>query len=338
MADGDTINVIVAVDFPDELIARLREVSPRLHVEHYFPNIPDRAMENAEILFTTQPLPKPEQAPNLRWIQLYSAGANHVMDAPIMQVEDIDVTTTSGIHATPISEFCLALMLAFTYKLQDVLALQARGEWNDDRHLRFNPVPLRGQTLGIVGYGSIGRELARAADALGMKVLATKRDVMHPADEDSYHEPGTGDPEGEIPARLYPPEALGSMAQECDFLVIIAPLTPDTHHMVNAAVLKQMKTTAVLINVGRGAVVDEAALIEALQSSRIAGAGLDVFEQEPLPASSPLWKLDNVIITPHIAGLHATYDEEAVAVFAENLQRYLDGRPLLNLVHRERGY
>jgi phosphoglycerate dehydrogenase-like enzyme len=128
------------------------------------------------------------------------------------------------------------------------------------------------------------------------------------------------------------------MARECDFLVLIAPLTDDTRHMVNAAVLKQMKKNAVLINVGRGAVVDEAALIEALQARRIAGAGLDVFEQEPLPPDSPLWKLDNVIISPHVAGSSVTYDDKAAELFAENLQRYLDGRPLLNRVHREHGY
>ena len=169
-------------------------------------------------------------------------------------------------------------------------------------------------------------------------MLATKRDVMHPADEDSYHEPGTGDPEGEIPLRLYPPQALASMARECDFLVVTTPLTDDTHHLVSAAVLKAMKKTAVLINVARGAVVDEAALIETLQVRRIGGAALDVFEQEPLPPESPLWKLDNVIVAPHIAGSFSTYDEKGALLFAENLERYLDGRPLLNRVQRERGY
>jgi phosphoglycerate dehydrogenase-like enzyme len=138
--------------------------------------------------------------------------------------------------------------------------------------------------------------------------------------------------------RLYPPEAVGSMARECDFLVVTAPLTDATHHMVDAAVLKQMKKTAVLINVGRGAVIDESALIDALQARRIAGAGLDVFEQEPLPADSPLWKLDNVIVSPHVSGWSTVYNEKAVAVFAENLQCYLDGRPLLNRVRREHGY
>lgn len=338
MADGDTINVVVVVDVSDELINQLREVSPRLHVERHYPNVPEKTLANAEILFTSRTLPKPEQAPNLRWIQLFSAGVNHVTDEPIIQEDDVEVTTTSGIHATPMSEFCLTMMLAFNYKLPKMLELQAKTEWTDHTQHVFEPQPLRGQTLGIVGYGSIGRELARIADALGMTVLATKRDVMHPADEGSYTEPGTGDSEGEIPARLYPPEAIGSMSRECDFLVVTAPLTDATYHMIDAAVLKQMKKTAVLINVGRGAVIDEAALIDALRTKRIAGAGLDVFEVEPLPADSPLWTLDNVIVSPHVSGWHTTYNENAVAVFAENLQRYVDGRPLLNRMQREHGY
>ncbi len=288
-------------------------------------------------MFTGRVLPKPEQVPHLRWIQLYSAGINHVIKEPIFASEDIEVTTTSGIHATPMSEYCLTMMLAFTYKLPKMLALQAKAEWEHDEGV-FEPHPLRGQTLGIVGYGNIGRELARIVDAMGMKVLATKRDVMHPADDNSYREAGTGDPEGDIPARLYPSEALGSMARECDFLVITTPLTAATHHMVNAAVLKQMKKTAVLINVARGAVIDEAALIETLQAHKIGGAALDVFEQEPLPADSPLWKLDNVILSPHVSGSSTTYNEKAATLFAENLQRYLDGLPLLNRVERARGY
>ncbi len=338
MADSETISVVVTAPFPDAVLEQVREISPRLRIEHYTAAVPDKVWANAEILYTGRGVPTPEQAPRLRWIQLYSAGINHVAKEPIVQSENVELTTASGIHATPMSEFCLAMMLAFTYKLPRLLQQQARVEWNDDRQTAFNPVPLRGQTVGIVGYGSIGRELARAADALGMSVLATKRDVMHPADEDSYHEPGTGDPEGEIPLRLYPPQALASMARECDFLVVTTPLTDDTHHLVSAAVLKAMKKTAVLINVARGAVVDEAALIETLQVRRIGGAALDVFEQEPLPPESPLWKLDNVIVAPHIAGSFSTYDEKGALLFAENLERYLDGRPLLNRVQRERGY
>ena len=338
MADSETINVVVALNISDAILNRLREVSPRLHVERLYPTVPDKAWTTVDILFTSNVFPKPEQAPNLRWVQLYSAGINHVVNEPIISADSLEVTTASGIHATPMSEFSLAMMLAFSYKLPKMLEFQGQARWVADRDSIFSPTPLRGQTLGIVGYGNIGRELARAADALGMKVLATKRDVMHPADDDSYHEAGTGDPDGEIPLRLYPPQALASMARECDFLVITTPLTDATRHMVDATVLKAMKKTAVLINVARGAVVDEAALIDALQAHRIGGAALDVFEQEPLPSDSPLWKLDNVILSAHISGSMIDYDDRAAALFAENLERYLDGQPLLNRVQRERGY
>ncbi len=337
MADGETINVIVAMDFSDDLINDLRELSPRLQVERYYPDVPEKAYANAEVLFTANAFPLPEQAPRLRWIQLYSAGVNHVIDKPIIQSEDLEVTTASGMHATQMSEFSLAMMLAFNYKLLRMRELQAKHEWGT-REQDFAPMPLRGQTLGIVGYGAIGRELARAADALGMKVLAIKHDVMHPAAGDAYHEPGTGDAEGEIPERLYPPQAVGSMVHECDYVVLAMPLTDETHHLIDAAVLKQMKPSAVLINVARGAVVDEEALIAALREDRIAGAALDVFEQEPLPADSPLWTLPNVIVSPHVAGATAVYNEKAQALFKENLQRYLDNLPLLNRVRREQGY
>jgi phosphoglycerate dehydrogenase-like enzyme len=338
MPDSDSINVIVAMNIAEDLVNSLREVSPRLRIERYPTNVPDRAWENVEILYTGGAFPKPEQAPRLRWIQLHSAGVNHALRQPIIQSRDIEVTTLSGIHAVPMSEFSIAMMLAFTYQLPKVLRLQAKVEWIPDRDTEFRPVPLRGQTLGIVGYGNIGRELARAAAALGMTVLATKRDVMHPADEEGFRVPGTGDPEGDVPARLYPPQAIGSMAKECDFLVVTAPLTDDTRHMIDANVLKQMKKTAVIINVARGAVIDEAALTEALQAKKIGGAALDVFEVEPLPADSPLWKMDNVIVSSHIAGNFSTYDETSMDLFKENLKRYLENVPLINLVHRERGY
>ncbi len=338
MTEANTIKVIVAMDFSDALIEQLRAISPRLHVERYFPKVPDSAWATAEVLYTGGILPEPAQAPRLRWIQLQSAGMEHVLDRAIVRAEDVEVTSTSGIHATAMAEYCLAMMLAFAYKLPQMLAFQARAEWPEERYRIFAPRGLRGQTVGIVGYGSIGRELGRIAAALGMVVVATKRDLKHPADEGEYREPGIGDPEAEIPTRLYPPEALGSMASVCDYLVITVPLTSATRHMVNAEVLSRMKKTAVLVNVARGAVVDEAALISALAAGTIGGAALDVFEEEPLPAASPLWQMDNVIISPHVAGNVYRYHEKAAALFAENLQRYLEHRPLLNRLDRARGY
>jgi phosphoglycerate dehydrogenase-like enzyme len=337
-SDNDRIQVVVAADISDELIETLREISPRLAVQRHFPDVPEQVWETAEVLYTIRHFPKPEQVPLLRWIQLHYAGMEGVLDRPIVQAEDVEITSASGIHATHMAEFCLGMMLAMVYKLPTMLKFQANAEWSKDRFSIFSPSSLRGQTLGIAGYGSIGRELARQADALGMGVLATKRDVMNPADEEGYTEEGTGDPEGVIPERLYPGEALTSMASDSDFLVITLPLTEATRHSVNEAVFEAMKPGAVLINVARGAVVDEAALISALAAEKIAGAVLDVFEEEPLPPSSPLWNLDNVIISPHVSGNSSDYHIKAAQLFVENLQRYLENRPLLNRLDRDREY
>jgi phosphoglycerate dehydrogenase-like enzyme len=206
------------------------------------------------------------------------------------------------------------------------------------RQGQFTPLELRGRTLGIVGYGSIGREIARLGETFGMTVLATKRDVKHPAEEGYLIEKTLGDPQAQIVDRLYPPQALHSMVRECDFVVITVPLTGETRHIFSAAALAAMKPTAVLVNVSRGAVVDEKALVEALKYGGIAGAALDVFEQEPLPPDSPLWDLPNVILSPHIAGVSHQYDARAARLFAQNLTRYLDGKPLLNVVNRDLGY
>ncbi len=338
-ANQGIIRVVVAMNFSDEIIAQLQAISPRLAIERHFPNVPESVWPEAEVLYTLHKFPDPSQTPRLRWIQLHSAGLDHVIKAPIIRAEDVTVTTASGIHATVMAEFCLGMMLALAYQLPHMLRLQARAEWPEKPHALFAPRELRGQTLGIVGYGSVGRELARLANAVGMRILATKRDVMHPeADPNEYTEDGLGDPQGELPARLYPSEALASMAAECDFLVVTVPLTDATRHLVGETVLAAMKKTAFLVNVARGRVVDEAALVSALAAGRIAGAALDVFAEEPLPAASPLWNLDNVILSPHVSGNMYRYHEKAAALFAENLRRYLDNRPLLNRFDRQRGY
>lgn len=332
----EPIKVVVAMDFSDNIMEQLRAVSPRLHIERHFPKIPDSAWADAEIIYTVRDLPEPEQAPHLRWIQTHTSGVNHLLDRPIMQAEDVEVTTSSGIHAAPIAEYCIGLMLAFALRLPLFQRYQAQAEWPPGGSI-FTQT-LRDQTLGIVGYGSIGRELARIADQMGMIIVATKRDLMQLSAGDEYIEAGLGDDAGDIPTRLYPPEALASMVKVCDFVVLTLPLTPATHHIVNEEILSAMKKTAVIINISRGSVMDEAALISALAAEKIAGAALDVFETEPLPATSPLWQMENVIITPHIAGNNIHNHERAAALFAENLQRYLDNRPLLNRYDRARGY
>lgn len=332
---AERIQVVVAMDFADGLIRELDAISPRLHVERHFPRAPAGVRAEMEVLYASTDIPQPEEAPRLRWIQLHNAGANHLQGLPILGAGDVAITSASGIHATPIAEHCLAMMLAFTCRLPHFRRLQAVARW--DRSGAASDT-LRGQTLGIVGYGSIGRELGRLADALGMTVLAMRRNLVHPEEGGRYVEPGVGDPRAEIPERLYPPQALASMLGACDVVALTLPLTGGTRHLLDEAMLAAMKPHAVLINVSRGAVVDEAALISALAAERIAGAALDVFEEEPLPASSPLWGLENVIITPHISGNTRRYHEKAATLFGVNLRRYLDNEPLFNLYDRERGY
>ncbi len=341
-SSSEPINVIVAIEMDDELIDAIRDVSPRLRVERYIDKVPDGAWATVEVLLTASVFPAPEQVPRLRWIQSYSAGIDVILDRPIVQSPEVEVTSASGVHSVQMGEFALAMMLAFNYKLRPLIERQARSEWS--RGMQSNGLPdfflpheLRGQTLGIHGYGSIGRELARQATALGMTVLATKHNLMQLAD-DGWREPNTGDPTGDIPARLYPPEALASMARECDFLVILAPLTEASRHSVNETVLNAMKPTAVLVNLARGGLIDEQAMIQALTAQKIGGAALDVFEQEPLPPESPLWTLPNVIVSPHIAGASVNYHRKAVALFIDNLHRYLDHQPLMNRLRREQGY
>lgn len=338
MAETEPVVVTLAMDFSDEIVAELRELSPRLQIERHFPAVTPDVIAQAEVLYTTGYFPEPEQAPKLRWIQINSAGVNHALHQPIVQAEDIVVTTTSGIHASNMAQYCLMTMLMFNYQMRLAFELQSRAEWPDEPHSLFTPLDMDSLTVGIVGYGSIGRELARLCSTIGMTVLASKRDISHTEETNAFAMPGIGDPSGDIPDRIYPAATVASMARDSDFLVVTVPLTEATAHLIDDEVLSAMKETAVLINVSRGPVVDEKALITALSSGQIAGAALDVFEEEPLPNTSPLWNLDNVVITPHLSGFTRDYHGKAAQVFKENLRRYLENRPLLNQMDRARGY
>lgn len=339
----DLIPVLVTVEFSPEMLAAFGEVSSRLDILYHpvaqVEDVPEDVWAKTEILYTSALVPEPAMAPALRWLQTHSAGVDHIIDQPIVQQENIRVTSASGIHVTSMAEYTLAAMLYFSRKFPALLAYQSTAHWpTEDESGSLEASELRGSTLGIVGYGSVGREIARLAHAFGMKVLASKRDVLHPADTNSYTLPGTGDPEGEFFERLYPPEALTTMVRECDFVAVTVPLTDTTRGMVGADVIGAMKKGAYLINVGRGGVVDEDALLEALRNKQIAGAALDVFETEPLPADSPLWKQPNLLISPHRSGMSHNYAERAGELFIENLRRYIAHKDLLNEVSLDHGY
>lgn len=259
-----------------------------------------------------------QHAPRLRWIHSTAAGVDQLLYPEVLDRE-IMVTTSSGIHHSLV-EHVLAVLLALTRRLHIAMRNQIQHRW--ERSQRIMGDEIAGQTLGILGLGAIGTELATKADALGMRVIGTKRT---PA---------------QIPGveRVLPPAGLAEVLRAADAVVIALPLTPATRGLIGERELRAMKSTAVLINVGRGPIVQEPALVQALREQWIAGAALDVFEVEPLPADSPFYAMENVIVTPHVSGTSPYYMDRAVPVFSENLASYLQGRPLRNLVDKGRGY
>jgi phosphoglycerate dehydrogenase-like enzyme len=335
------IEVLITLPFSDELVNQLRGISPRLKFTiskaRKTEEVPHELWSQVEVLYTNNVIPTPEQAPLLRWIQFHWAGIDHVIDSPILSQPGVVCTTLSGAAASKLAEYAVMMMLAMGHRLPELMENQRKAEWPRDRWERFIPQELSESTVGIIGYGSIGRQIAKILHTFGATVLATKRDPMHPEDT-GYIPNGQGDPGGDLVRRLYPPQAIRPMFRECDFVVITVPLTSETQGLIGAEELAVLKPTAFLIDISRGGVIDLPALVSALKENRIAGAALDVFPEEPLPADHPLWKLPNVIITPHISGNTRHYDQRALALFAENLQRYLDGQTLHNQLNPQRGY
>jgi phosphoglycerate dehydrogenase-like enzyme len=256
-------------------------------------------------------------APRLRWLHATSAGAGEwVRRAELAPeaLERVAITTSSGVHAVPLAEFALFGLLAVAKDLPRLAAGQRAKAWPEVRQpLR----ELRGQTLFLVGLGAIGREVARLGKALGMRTVGFRRSEGPP-------------PEGVD--EVHGPQRLPELAGQADAMVVSLPMTDQTAGLIDRTTIDRLPPSCIFVNVGRGGVVDEPALVEALAGGRIAGAVLDVFANEPLPADSPLWDLPNVLVTPHAAALSARENERIVELFVDNLHRYLDGQPLRNVV------
>jgi phosphoglycerate dehydrogenase-like enzyme len=264
----------------------------------------------------------PRLAPRVRWIQATSAGIGQFVarHGYAERMLDTVFTTASGVHARPLAEFCIMSMTGFSRGLPRMVRDQRDGRWE-----RFAGFDLEGKSLLVYGYGAIGTEIGRLARALGMRVIGIRRS-------------GAGDAAAVHADELHGPGALDELLPRADFLVLAAPHTPETERIVGAAELALLPSGAVLINVGRGALVDETALVESLRSGHLDGASLDVFEEEPLPASSPLWRLPNVFVSPHSAGTSERENERITDLFCDNLRRFLDGEPLLNVLDPGRLY
>ena len=313
------VRVLLNYAAPEEDLARVRAVSGALVVEKAASREEGQARASeAEVILAghwSDELWK--AAPRLRWVQSWGAGVEWMLTSDFA-ASPVILTNAQGIYATPIAEHVLAFLLHF-----------ARGL---DRHVRHQPehrwqhagvVELRGSTLGIIGLGGIGAEVARLAKGFGMRVIAIRRRPDRPS---------------QVADEVRGPEALPWLLGESDFVAVCAALTPSTRELLGEAELRHMKPTAYLVNIGRGGLIAEEALIEALRERRIAGAGLDVFAQEPLPPDSPFWDLPNVLITPHSAGNSPRSHARLMALFCENLRRYLAGEELLNVVDKAAGY
>jgi phosphoglycerate dehydrogenase-like enzyme len=275
-------------------------------------------IENIEILLvSTCPAAILAHAKNLRWLQCTNAGVDF-LEPLAAQLKGVLISNARGIHADVMADYSIAMITNWTWNIRALLRQQTARSWLP----KFVDC-LAGKTLLVIGLGAIGIAIAERAKSAGLRVLGVKR---HPLTElDSVDE-------------VHVPEGLASVLPRADFVVIAAPSTAMTRKMIAARELALMKRSAFLVNVARGDLVDESALIDALRTGTIAGAALDVFETEPLPADNPLWAMDNVLITPHIAGNPSGYNAQVCDIFCKNLHRYRTGKALHNLVDLSRGY
>ena len=252
---------------------------------------------------------------NLKWVQATNAGTGEQVQQAGLSPQELDrvaITTASGVHAGPLAEFCMFGILSFTKNLPRLLEDQEQRRWN-----RYPAGELKGRTLLVIGLGNIGVETARLAKSFGMRTIGLKR---HPDDEVPHVD------------EIHSQKSLKEAVPEADAVVVTLPLTGETRGMIDREVINSMKPECIFVNVGRGGVVDEAALTEALEERSIAGAALDVFQEEPLPPDSPLWDLPNVLVSPHTAALSEAENRRIVELFQENLSLYLDGKELMNRV------
>jgi phosphoglycerate dehydrogenase-like enzyme len=276
--------------------------------------------DRVEIAFGDIPFDLIPRMPHLKWLQLWSAGVDILQHIPELKTLPFIMTNTSGMHGRQITEHVFGMILTWIRRLHEAYFAQKRREW-----LTVNPnslATLEDKTMLILGYGAIGKTLAETARIFGMKLIGVRRHA------------GAGEPG----ITVLPITQLVEALPQVDYVVNILPLTQDTRHLFGDREFAAMKSGAVYVNVGRGATTDEAALIKALGCGRIGGALLDVMETEPLPPDSPLWNLENALLTPHYAGYHPRYQELALEIALDNLQRYVQGKPLRNLVDKAAGY
>ena len=339
-----TIRYLSTLRYSTEWLASLRASAPGLEVQQITADkaadIPDEVWAQVDVLHTSTVFPEPATAPRLRWVQLDTSGIDHVRESPLW-ASAVQITTIGGISPVPLAEYVMFGVLGLAHRLPAMLDVQATRTWPSPslRWDRFLPARIDGATMVILGYGRLGREIGRLAQAHGMTVVGVTRTArLRTPDERAlladFGRPaeGFGDVEVVGPERLH--EALG----RADYLVVVLPLTAETRGVVGPEAMAALKPGAYVVNAARGGIVDEPALLAALRSGAVAGAQLDVFDDEPLPPDSPWWSEPHAFVTPHVAGLAPRYHEQVLDIVVGNLRRYADGAPLRNLVDRVLGY
>ncbi|MCM2676832.1 D-2-hydroxyacid dehydrogenase [Alkalicoccobacillus plakortidis] len=315
--------LVITHDLSEESVKKIQEVVPDWSFYHgKDPENWESKLDTANIIVGWKKQLKELNFTDpkaLEWLQTWSAGVDYL---PLNEMNKggIAVTSANGVHAYPISETIFALMLGLTRRIHAYVRNQQTKTWENEG-LKLE---IHGKTIGVIGVGEIGKETAKISKAFGMNVLG----VRHSGKETEYVD------------KMYTPDQLAEVLPQCDYIVVTLPLTSDTHHLFDKDAFEKMKKDAFFINIGRGEIVKEVDLVQALQEGQIVGAGLDVFEKEPLSNQSPLWEMENVIITPHTAGATEHYQERVIEeIFIPNLKNFLKGEsPSINLVDFNKGY
>lgn len=331
MSKGQIDTILIAYDFflndnntTRNEISRIQKAAPKARIE-IIRNQEEWDQRKAElgpkinVFFGFRPSRWFDDMPNLKWTQQGGAGANWLLNEPKIADSDMILTNASGVHAIPISEHILALMLTLSRAIQIHIRSQINGKW--ERRGRVQEID--GSTMGLIGVGAIGEKTAEKAKGLNMRVLGLRK---HPDHSSPFVD------------EMFGPERLHELLSLSDWIVITAALTSETQGLIGKPEFDVMKSTSFIINIARGPIIQENAMIQALMDKKIAGAGLDVFETEPLPKDSPLWNMKNVVITPHSAGGTPKYMERLLDIFTQNLIRYQNGEPLINVVDKQLGY
>jgi phosphoglycerate dehydrogenase-like enzyme len=334
-----TLTYLCSLPLPIAWFDELAERMPEVEVHRMTPAAPPSAelLARVDLLHTSEWLPASDQVPALRLVQLDTSGVDHVRGTSLWE-SGVPIATLGGIAPVPMAEYALMSILELAHRMPLIERHRADRTWpsNAERLASLTPRQLAGATVGIIGYGRIGREISRLATTFGMRVLGVSRSGARAGVAEKFD---TGRQAiDDDPAELFPIDRIDEVMSQSDFLVVVVPLTELTRGLIGAEQLDLLPHGAFVVNIARGGIVDEAALLERLRDGRLGGVALDVFDEEPLGADSVWWTEPGALITPHVAGLAPQYHAQTLDLVVENLTRLAENRPLLNEVDRAAGY